>query len=49
VILHEIAHDVSRVIGDHSYGVAGAEDLAAKNPDRAVRSADNYEYFAESL
>ena len=49
VILHEIAHDVSRLIGDHSYGVAGAEDLAAKNPDRAVSSADNYEYFAESL
>jgi hypothetical protein len=49
VILHEMAHDVSRLVGDHSYGVAGAEDLAAKNPDQAVRSADNYEYFAESL
>ncbi|MGA7903524.1 MAG: M35 family metallopeptidase [Terrimicrobiaceae bacterium] len=49
VILHEMAHDVSPLIGDHSYGVAGAEDLAAKNPDQAVRSADNYEYFAESL
>jgi peptidyl-Lys metalloendopeptidase len=49
VILHEVAHDVSRLIGDHSYGVAGAEALAAKNPDNAVRSADNYEYFAESL
>ena len=49
VILHEVAHDVSRLIGDHSYGVASAEALAAKNPDNAVRSADNYEYFAESL
>ena len=49
VILHEMAHDVSRHIGDHSYGVAGAEDLAAKKPDQAIRSADNYEYFAESL
>ena len=49
VILHEVAHGVSRLIGDHSYGVAGAEALAAKNPDNAVRSADNYEYFAESL
>jgi hypothetical protein len=49
VILHEMTHDVSRLVGDHSYGVAGAEDLAAKNPDQAVRSADNYEYFAESL
>jgi Lysine-specific metallo-endopeptidase len=49
VILHEVAHDVSRLIGDHSYGVAAAEALAAKNPDNAVRSADNYEYFAESL
>jgi Lysine-specific metallo-endopeptidase len=49
VILHEMAHDISRLVGDHSYGVAGAEDLAAKNPDQAVRSADNYEYFAESL
>ena len=49
VILHEVAHDVSRLIGDHSYGVAGAEALAVKNPDNAVRSADNYEYFAESL
>jgi Lysine-specific metallo-endopeptidase len=49
VILHEMAHDVSRLVGDHSYGVTDAEDLAAKNPDQAVRSADNYEYFAESL
>jgi peptidyl-Lys metalloendopeptidase len=49
VILHEMAHDVSRFVGDHSYGVAGAEDLAAENPDKAVRSADNYEYYAESL
>ncbi len=49
VILHEVAHDVSSLVGDHSYGVAGAEDLAMQNPERAVRSADNYEYFAESL
>jgi hypothetical protein len=49
VILHEMAHDVSRLVGDHSYGVAGAEDLAVENPNQAVRSADNYEYFAESL
>jgi hypothetical protein len=49
VILHEMAHDVSRLVGDQSYGAAGAEELAAKNPDQAVRSADNYEYFAESL
>jgi Lysine-specific metallo-endopeptidase len=49
VILHEVAHDASSLVGDHSYGVAGAEDLAMQNPERAVRSADNYEYFAESL
>ncbi len=34
VILHEMAHDVSPLIGDHSYGVAVREALAAKNPDR---------------
>jgi hypothetical protein len=49
VILHELAHDVSSRVGDHSYGVAGAEDLAMQNPERAIRSADNYDYFAESL
>jgi Lysine-specific metallo-endopeptidase len=49
VILHEMAHDVSRLVGDHSYGVADAQDLAMENPERAIRSADNYEYFAESL
>ena len=39
VILHEMAHDVSRLIGDHSYGAAGAEDGLSPPARRELRGA----------
>lgn len=48
VIIHELAHELLRG-GDFRYSVGKAERLAAKSPWLAVRNADNYEYFAESL
>ena len=48
VIVHELSHEVLRG-GDFRYSVAKAEKLAVNFPWLAVRNADNYEYFAESL
>lgn len=48
IIVHELAHEVLRG-GDFRYSTAKAEQLAIDFPWLAVRNADNYEYFAESL
>ena len=47
-IVHELSHEVLRG-GDIAYGIDNAKRLAAVLPWIAVRNADNYEYFAESL
>ncbi|WP_318186622.1 M35 family metallo-endopeptidase [Pelagicoccus enzymogenes] len=49
VIIHELAHEVRSSIGDKGYGTATAESLAKKSPGKAIKNADNYEYYAESL
>ncbi|MDQ8180562.1 M35 family metallo-endopeptidase [Pelagicoccus sp. SDUM812005] len=49
VIIHELAHEVRTSIGDKGYGTATAESLAKKSPSKAIKNADNYEYYAESL
>ena len=33
---------------DYAYGQAAAQDLANSDPDKAVFSANNHEYFAEN-
>jgi peptidyl-Lys metalloendopeptidase len=48
VVVHELAHEVLRG-GDFQYGTTKAARLAATFPWLAVRNADNYEYFAESI
>ncbi len=48
-LVHESSHFT--VLGgtqDHAYGQTGAKALARNNPGRAVRNADNHEYFAEN-
>jgi hypothetical protein len=32
-----------------AYGQQAARQLAAKDPERAIRNADNFEYFVEFL
>jgi peptidyl-Lys metalloendopeptidase len=32
---------------DYVYGATGAKNLAKTNPTKAVKNADNHEYFAE--
>ncbi|WP_249332093.1 M35 family metallo-endopeptidase, partial [Pseudoalteromonas rubra] len=48
VFIHELGHEVSG-LNDVVYGVAGAEALAKDNYLKALRNADSYEYYAESL
>jgi peptidyl-Lys metalloendopeptidase len=49
VLVHEASHfsDVAKT-SDIAYGAQPCRDLAKKNPDNAVKNADNYEYFVES-
>jgi len=47
-IVHELAHEVLRA-GDFRYSTDRAERLAANTPWLAIRNADNYEYFAETV
>ena len=44
-VVHEHSHCDART-DDIDYGQDGARDLAARSPDRAVKNADNYEYYA---
>lgn len=48
-VVHEITHFV--LVGstkDDAYGVNSAKALAASEPTKARRNADNYEYFVEA-
>jgi peptidyl-Lys metalloendopeptidase len=48
-LIHEMSHfDVVANTDDVVYGQTGAKNLAASNPDDALRNADNHEYFAEN-
>jgi hypothetical protein len=47
-LAHELTHAVSGT-DDISYGRVGARDLASSQPSDAIRNADNYEYFTETL
>ena len=49
-VIHELSHMVPGIgTDDIVYGVHGARDLADANHHRAVRNADNVEYFIEAL
>jgi peptidyl-Lys metalloendopeptidase len=48
-IIHETSHfDVVANTDDVVYGTSGAKNLAATNPNDAIRNADNHEYFSEN-
>jgi peptidyl-Lys metalloendopeptidase len=48
-LIHEMSHfDVVANTDDYAYGQTAARNLAASNPDQAIRNADNHEYFAEN-
>jgi len=47
-IIHEISH--FKFIGgtkDHEYGLTDAKQLAIDNPNKALRNADNFEFYLE--
>ena len=48
-LIHEMSHfDVVANTDDYAYGQTAARNLAASNPDQAIRNADSHEYFAEN-
>lgn len=47
-VVHEVSHLVADT-EDIAYGPRRAEALARENPGLALRNADNYQYFVESL
>ena len=47
-IIHEMSHAVADT-DDIAYGEADCQALAATNPSKAIRNADNYEFFSESI
>jgi peptidyl-Lys metalloendopeptidase len=49
-LVHDMSHFTA--IGatkDYVYGVAGARALAQTKPGRALRNADNFEYYVEGV
>ena len=48
-LVHEVSH-FSIVAGtdDHAYGQTDAKKLATDSPEKAVKNAENYDYFAEN-
>ena len=48
ILTHELSHALTRT-DDKVFGVSKCKKLAKRAPGRAVKNADNYEYFAESL
>jgi hypothetical protein len=44
-VLHELTHAIAYT-DDITYGQTNCRQLAVNNPDRAVRNADNHEYYA---
>lgn len=47
-MVHEHSHATSRT-DDYEYGKRDCMTLARNNPVKAIRNADSYEYFAESI
>jgi peptidyl-Lys metalloendopeptidase len=48
-LIHETSHfDIVAGTDDYTYGQSSCKRLAAKDPNRAIFNADNYEYFAET-
>jgi peptidyl-Lys metalloendopeptidase len=48
-IIHELSHfDVLANTDDHAYGQTAAKNLARTNPGKALKNADNHEYFSEN-
>lgn len=48
-LIHELSHfTIVAGTSDYAYGQSDARSLALRNPARAVRNADNHEYFAEN-
>jgi len=47
-VVHEVSHfNVVAKTQDYVYGAAAAKNLALTSPTKAVKNADNHEYFAE--
>ena len=47
-LVHEMSHfNVVAGTQDYVYGASNAMQLAQTDPRRAIKNADNYEYFAE--
>ncbi len=47
-VVHEVSHfNVVAKTQDYVYGPTGAKNLALTSPTKAVKNADNHEYFAE--
>jgi peptidyl-Lys metalloendopeptidase len=47
-LVHETSHfTVVAATQDYVYGATGAKNLARTNPAKAIKNADNHEYFAE--
>jgi peptidyl-Lys metalloendopeptidase len=50
VIVHEESHFIANGgTDDYEYGVDKCEKLAEEHPDRAVRNADSYMFFADDV
>ena len=47
-IIHEMSHAVA-LTEDFQYGQRDCMALAISNPSKAIRNADNYEYFSETF
>ena len=45
-VAHEHSHATSGTV-DLAYGQVDAMKLAVRDPDKAIRNADNYEYYAK--
>lgn len=47
-LVHELSHNAARTL-DHAYGQVNARKLAVEEPKKALRNADSYQFFFESL
>jgi RHS repeat-associated protein len=47
-VVHELSHKAG-ITKDYKYGVYDCKDLALTSPRKAVKNADNYAYYAESV
>ena len=48
ILTHELSHALSKT-DDKVYGISACKKLAKKAPHKAVKNADNYEYFVETM